>query len=218
MTVIKVAALCVLAAVMPISWATPAYGVDEAMHTEAGAEAHDSSGHDGSSSGKINPLKLDKDLAVWTFVVFVILLIVLRKFAWGPISAGLDKREQNIADHIAAAAQNHEEAKALLVQYDERLAKAAGEVREIIEEARRDAERTQKEILAKAADDALALQDRARREIETATAAALQELSQRSASLAVELAGKIVQAQLSRDDHARLIDDAVSQFTQPSTY
>ncbi len=209
MTVMKVAVLCVLVAVVPMSWATPAFGNDDAPHAESSAGTH--------AVESPNPLSFDEDLAVWSLVVFLILLVVLWKFAWGPISAGLDRREKNIADHIAAAEQKHDEAKALLVQYDERLAEAAGEVREIIEEARRDAEHTQKEILAKAAEDARALQDRARREIETATSAALQELSERSASLAVGLAGKIVKAQLSRDDHAVLIESAVSQFSQSST-
>jgi len=215
MMVMRVTVLCVLAAIVPMSWVTPTFGNEEAVHADD--SAHAESGADEHAAGGANPLRFDEDLAVWSFVVFIILLVVLWKFAWGPISAGLDLREQNIADHIAAAEEKHEEAKALLVQYDERLAEAAGEVREIMEEARRDAEHTQKEILAKASDDARALQDRARREIETATSAALQELSERSASLAVDLAGKIVQAQLSRDDHARLIEDAVNRFSQPST-
>lgn len=208
MTGIKVAMLCLLALVVPMSLAMPAHAFEDHGHGDS-AEDHE--------HASPSPLTVNIDLAVVSFVVFMILLVVLWKFAWGPISEGLEKREQNIAGHIAAAEAKHEEAKALLEQYDKRLAEAAGEVREIIEEARRDAEHTQKEILAKATEDAQAIQDRARREIETATSAALKELSEKSAAMAVELAGKIVQAQLNPDDHSRLIGDAVSQFSQPSS-
>jgi len=211
MTGIKVAALCLLALLVPLGLALPTPALAEDAHDAAHMTDAEIAHEAGAS-----PLSFDEDLAVWSLVVFLILLVVLWKFAWGPISEGLDKREQGIADNIAAAEQKHEEAKELLVQYDKRLAEAAGEVREIIEEARRDAEHTQKEILAKATEDAQAIQDRARREIETATSAALKELSERSASLAVELAGKIVQSHLSQEDHARLIDDAVNRFSQPS--
>lgn len=213
MTGIKVAALCLLALMVPLGLALPAPAYAQDAHDLHEEVAEGELPHEAGAS----PLSFDEDLAVWSLVVFLILLVVLWKFAWGPISEGLDKREQGIADNIAAAEQKHEEAKQLLVQYDKRLAEAAGEVREIIEEARRDAEHTQREILAKATEDAQAIQDRARREIETATSAALKELSERSASLAVELAGKIVQSHLSQEDHARLIDDAVNRFSQPST-
>lgn len=209
MTGIKVATLCLLALVVPMGLAMPAQAFQDHGHSET-ADGHE-------EHAAASPLTVNIDLAVVSFVVFMILLMVLWKFAWGPISEGLDKREQNIADHIAAAEAKHEEAKALLAQYDQRLAEAAGEVREIIEEARRDAEHTQKEILAKATEDALVIQERGRREIETATSAALKELSEKSAALAVDLAGKIVQAHLSPDDHSRLIGDAVNQFSQPSS-
>ena len=64
------------------------------------------------------PEEFQTDLAIWTFVVFVVLLAILWKFAWGPIVAGLEKREQGIAEHIAAAERAHEEAKLLLAEYD----------------------------------------------------------------------------------------------------
>jgi F-type H+-transporting ATPase subunit b len=144
--------------------------------------------------------------------VFVLLAAILWKFAWGPIMAGLDKREKRIADDIAAAHDANEEAKRLLAQYEQKLADAQVEVRGILDEARRDAQHTQQEILAKARDDARAERDRALREIETATQQALKELAEKSTDLAIELAGKIVRAELKPADHTRLIADAVSGF------
>ncbi len=160
------------------------------------------------------PLDFKTDLAIWTAVVFLVLFAVLFKFAWGPISEGLHKREQGIADNISAAQRQHDEAKALLAEYDQKMAKAAGEVRQIMEEARRDAEHTQQEMLAQARQEAEATKQRALLEIETATEQALQSLAERGADLAVELAGKIVRSQLNASDHAALIQDAVAHFAQ----
>jgi F-type H+-transporting ATPase subunit b len=164
------------------------------------------------ASASTDPLSFDPDLAIFTFGVFVILLVVLRKFAWGPIMGALERREHNIAEHISQAERNHEQARLLLADYEKRLAGAANEVRELLDEARRDAEHTKQSILAEARQGAEAEKARALRDIESATDAALETLATRSSQLAVDLAGKIVAAQLSKDDHARLIQEAVAKF------
>src|SRR5204863_9378621 len=111
---------------------------------------------------------VDVDLAVWTAVVFLVTLAVLWKFAWGPICAGLDRREKAIADNIAAAEEAAEEARRLTVQYEARLAAAAEEVRQLLDEGRRDAEQTKASILEEARAAAGKERDRTLREIETA--------------------------------------------------
>jgi F-type H+-transporting ATPase subunit b len=162
--------------------------------------------------GEPNPLAVKPDLMIWTWIVFVILLAVLWKFAWGPISQALDLREQKIADNIAAAEQCNVDAKKLLAEYEAKLAAAREEVRGILDEARRDAEHAGQEIVAKARADAQGEVQRGKHEIETATAQALNELAKSSANLAVELAGRIVSAKLNASDHARLIDEALANF------
>jgi F-type H+-transporting ATPase subunit b len=174
----------------------------------AGAEAE--AEHAAQEAG--SPLAFDPDLAWWTFVVFLVLLGVLWKFAWGPISEALDRRERYIADNIAAAEQAQEEARQLLADYERRLAGAAEQVRSMLEEARRDAEHTRQQIIAEARIAAQAEQERAMREIRTATDAALKELSERSADLAVELAGKIIRAKISKQEQDQLVDEALNKF------
>lgn len=169
-----------------------------------------------AEEGGKNPLQshFTADTAIWTAVVFLVLLGVLWKFAWGPITQGLDKRERGIADDIEQARRQNEEAKVLLGQYDEKLIQAQGEVREIIEEARRDAEYTQQEILARAREEAQRERDRAIRDIDLAAQQALDELARKSVDLAIDLAGKLVTAQLSPEDHARMVQEAVSRIVQ----
>lgn len=168
--------------------------------------------HFGQEDVDLDPSELKGDLAIFTFIVFVLLAGILYKFAWGPISHGLEKREHHIADQIAAAERANAEAKQLLAQYEQKLASAQDEVRAIIDEARRDATATQQEILAQARADAAAEMDRAKREVETAKDQALRELAETSANLAVELAGKVIRTQLDAQKHAQLVTEALSQF------
>lgn len=167
-----------------------------------------------SDAEALNPVTFRTDLALWTLVVFVVVLAILSKYAWRPIAEGLKKREDAIASHIAEAQRKNDEAKNLLAEYEKKLADAAAEVRGLIEQGRRDAEKAGKELIDKAREEAGIEHQRAVQRIESATSAALEELAQKSAALAVDLAGKIVGAQLKPGDHSRLIDQAVTAFTR----
>jgi F-type H+-transporting ATPase subunit b len=180
-------------------------------HGSGESGGHGAGGHGG---GGIDPLAFQGDLALWTGVVFVILFAILWKFAWGPIREGLDKREQGIADQIAQAEAANQQAKDLLAQYGQRLEGAKDEVREMMVRARQDAEQAGRDMLEKAQAQAEIEHQRALREIDTATASALKELAEQSASLAVDLAGRIVGAKLERADHARLIEQAMGDFAR----
>ena len=159
-----------------------------------------------------NPLGIDADLAVWTAVVFLVLFAVLAKFAWGPIAEALDKREKHIADNIEAARRRDEDSRQLLAEYERKLASAADQVRSMLDEARQDAERTKQEIVAEAKSAAQGEHQRAIRDIRTATDAAVEELSQRSADLAVELAGKMISTKLTPEERSKLVKDSLSKF------
>ena len=164
-----------------------------------------------------SPASFKSDLAIWSFVIFLGLLGLLTKFAWKPIMDGLDKREQGIADTIAATQAANEDAKRMLASYERRLAEATDEVRGMLEEARRDADATRQAIVAearKAADDEKA---RARHEIGLAKDDALAQIADRAGDLAVEVAGKFLREKLGREDQARLVRDSVASIgTKPS--
>ena len=153
------------------------------------------------------------DLTVWTLVVFLVVLAILWRFAWGPISQGLAKREQEITGQIAEAHRSNDQAKQLLAEYEKKLADSKDEVRGLLEEGRRRAEQLGREMLERAKQDAAGERQRALEQIESATAGALKELAERSAALAVELAGRIVRARLDPRDHVRLVEEAVAKFT-----
>jgi F-type H+-transporting ATPase subunit b len=183
----------------------------------AADQAHGGPSHaaaEAGEAGAVNPLEWKGDLALWTAVVFLLLLAVLGKFAWKPIAQGLEKRETTIVDHLAHAEQQNEEARQLLSSYQQKLAQAQDEVRALLERARRDAEQAGRETLEKTRAEVRQEHQKALREIDAASAQAVKELAELSAGLAVQLAGKIVRGSLQPADHSQLIQDAIRDFTQ----
>lgn len=182
-------------------------------HHAASAEGHGTEAHGG---GQPNPLSVDPDLAIWTVVVFASLMFVLGKFAWPAISAALEEREKRIDGNLAAAEAKHEEAKRLLAEHEAKLARAAEEVRQLMEKARRDAEHAKSQILAEAKQAADQERDRAVRHVERAADLALKSLAETSANLAVDLASKVVRQNITADQQAQLVRDALSKLTAGS--
>ncbi len=173
----------------------------------------------GAGADATNPVNADGynfrgDLTIWTAAVFLVTLAILYPLAWRRIADGLQKRENEIAAQIADAQRKNEEARQLLAEYEKKLAAAQDDVRSLIEQGRRDSEKVGQQLLDKAREEAAIERQRAVQQIESATLAALKELADRSATLAVDLAGKIVGARLNAADHSRLIEQAVSDFSR----
>lgn len=188
------------------------HAASDASH-DAHAGAHE---HIGEVGVNKKPEEFKTDLAVYSFVVFLLLLAILTKFAWKPINQALEEREHKIAEHIAAAERQNQEAKQLLAEYDRKLAAAQDQVRAILDDARKDAEHAQQELLAKARQDAQLEMDRAKREIDTAKGQALKELAERSTDLAIGLADQIVRKELQQVDHAKLVQEAIARLPSGS--
>ncbi len=178
------------------------------------ADGHsaDAGGDHGAHGAPPNPISVDPDLAIVTAIIFLCLLAVLWKFAWGPLVTAIDAREKSMADNLAEAARSNEEAKRLLEEHQTKLAAAAADVRQLLDDAKKDAESQKQKILDQAQEAAKSEKDRALREIESAKNAALEDLAQTSVDTAVDLAGKIVKRQLSSTDHSQLIGEALQKF------
>jgi F-type H+-transporting ATPase subunit b len=182
--------------------------------TAAAAEPADA--HHASSGGEAagpNPMAFDPDLAIFSGIVFLLLVVILGKYAWPAIVAALDEREQKIADNIAAAAAKHEDAKRMLAEYEAKLATAAGDVRERLAHPRRDAEVTKNRIAAEARQASEDEKARALREIERAKDGAIQELAHASANVAIELARKVVREDLTADRQSQIVREALSMMS-----
>ena len=193
-------------------------------HPPAAPEAHpegDHGAHDPTNLAEGNPspalpspADMRFDLAIYTFVVFLILLAILYKFAWGPIARGLDQREETIARQIEEARLASEKAAHQLQEYEARLAAATEEARQIVGQSRKDAEVAKDKIMAEARELAQKERERAVADITSAKNQALAEIAQKSVSTAVTLAGNIIRREVKPQDHEQLIGEALGQFTK----
>lgn len=179
-----------------------------------GGHGHDESNlvHANASPNLKNILGFEPDLAVFSFIVFALLVLTLWKFAFGPIIKGLNAREENIQKQIQTAQEAAGKAETMLAEYESKLANAANEANEIVAEGRRDAETTRDRIVAEAEDAAQREKERALNEIEIAKNAALQAVAEQATDMAVGLAGDIIGSELDRDDHEQLIQQALSNL------
>lgn len=166
------------------------------------------------AAGDGDLLGIRYDTALFSVIVFVGLLVILRAKAWGPILEGLQKREETIRTSLEEARKSREEMLKMKADFQKEMAQAQQEIPKLMEEARRDAEALSTEIRAKAAAEIQAERDRQRREIEVAKDQAIKELWEQAAQLATLISAKAIGRSLTEEDHRRLIDESLAEMTQ----
>ncbi len=188
-------------------------------HQDGGGEAADAHG-DGHGGEHVGHKGVTEDvssfspsLATYTVIVFLGLFGLLYKFAWGPISEGLDKRESGIRQSIADAESAREQAASMLSDHEAKLAGVQEEVKEILAEARRDAEHTKNEIMAAAQTEAEATRDRALGDIERARDQALKDLFDQVSTQVAAATEHVLGRSLDAADQQRLIAEALADVT-----
>jgi F-type H+-transporting ATPase subunit b len=160
-----------------------------------------------------NPLvQADPGLYIWTIVVFLVLLGLLAKFAWGPLLAALASREAAIRKSLDDAAQAKQELERLHGESQRIMADARKEAEAIISRTRDDANRFREEMKVKARDEAAAIVRNAEQQIGQETARALQQIRHEAVDLSLAIASKLLQRHVSRADNERLIEDTFRQL------
>jgi len=146
-------------------------------------------------------------LTAWTVVAFLALLLVLWKFAWGPILNAVEARETGIQDALDEAARRQEEAEKLAEEQREQLSEARRRAQEIISEGRQAGESLRREIEEKAREEGQRLLERARHEIEREKDAALETVRTEAVELALAAASRLLERELDSDRDRRLVAD-----------
>lgn len=175
-SVLAAATMVLVGAAMPV-----ALLAQEAEHAEGG----------GSALFDINV-----GLSLWTVVVFLALLWVLRRFAWGPILGAVEAREERIQGALDESARQREEAAALLEEHKQQLADARRQAQEIVAEGKAAGDKVRREIEARAREEGQALLERARRDIHREKEEALGEIRKASVDLALAAAGRLMEEKL----------------------
>jgi F-type H+-transporting ATPase subunit b len=148
---------------------------------------------------------------VVSLVSFLVLFVILAKFAFPPVTKMLDERADKIRESLEKAEETRIEAERLLEEYRVQMAEARAEAGKVIEQGRTVAENMKNEIVAKAREEAEAEKTKAIDAIKAEKLAAMAELQASVADLSVAVAGKIIGQKLSAADHAALIERSIAE-------
>lgn len=153
------------------------------------------------------PLSPEPGLMIWTVFIFVLLLLVLRRFAWPAILGAVEAREQLLEAQLAEAARDRAEAAALLAEHKKLVAEAKSQAHGIIVEARAAADRERALAVEKTRQEQDDLLARARREIADERDRAVQELRREAVDLSLAAASKLVGERLATDTDRKIVLD-----------
>ena len=164
-----------------------------------------------------NPLiEVNPGLMIWTIVCFLVVLFVLKKFAFGPVQQMIDTRRERIQNALDEADRAREEARNLLEEHRKLIGQAKSESEEILAEARRVGDAQRERVRAETEEDRQRRLEETRRQIEQATQQALAQIREEVGKLSLVAAEKITRKSLTGPDQQRLIDEALAEidFTQ----
>lgn len=147
-------------------------------------------------------------------IVFLILVTILYKKAWGPILKGLQDRENKIKGDLESAEKASTEAAQTLDAYRKQLAEAQTEAGRVIEQARRDAEQVAAKLKAETESEIRQIKDRAQRDIAAAKEQAVNEIYAQTARLSTAIAGRILQREINPADQEQLVQASLAELTK----
>ncbi|MGA1534822.1 MAG: F0F1 ATP synthase subunit B [Planctomycetota bacterium] len=148
----------------------------------------------------------------WTIGIFVVVMLLLRKLAWGPIVKALDEREEKIRASLEAADRMRAEQEQFQAEQEQILAAARKEANEIVAEGKRDAEAVKEKIVSDARKAAEETQRKAIAEIDRAKDNAVNEIHTRAVDLSVAIAEKLVGRAVSVEDQESLVQQTIEQY------
>lgn len=151
-------------------------------------------------------------LMFWTLVIFLVVLFVLTKYAFKPITAAVEKREKFLEDAIAAAKADREQAAKLLEEHRKLLEGGHAEAQRFIVEARAEAEKVRTSIVEQAHHEQQQILERARGEIQSERDRAVAELRREAVELAVRGASKVVERNLDDAANRRLVESYLASL------
>jgi F-type H+-transporting ATPase subunit b len=158
-------------------------------------------------------LEFKGDLAIYTFLVFIGLLLLLWRFAFGPIAKALHDREEGIGKMLADAKAEREKAEELRSSYEGMLEAAGDKVREIYAEANAKAEEMRAKRVSEADQEAQSRIQQAIQEIERAKDQAISELLEMENQRIVQATEHVLGRALTEDDQNRLVNEALAHFS-----
>lgn len=148
---------------------------------------------------------------LFQLAMFLILMALLKKYAWGPLMGIMKERENHIASEINAAEQSRTEANKSLEEQRQLLKEARLESQTMIENSKKHGEEERAQIIMSARAEADRMKETAKKEIEIEKEKAVAALREQVSSLSVLIAAKVIEKELSAEDQQKLINDYIQE-------
>jgi F-type H+-transporting ATPase subunit b len=163
-----------------------------------------------AAEGPNNPILPAANEIIWGTLAFLVLVVLMTKLAYPSVKSAMDARTEHIRTAIDEADRTRTEAQTVLVDYQRQVADAKGEAARIIEEARQTADNLKRDLTARAEAEAAELRQRNAEQIGAERQRVLAELQGQVATLAIELAEKVVGGSLDQQRSLQLIEDYIN--------
>ncbi len=157
-------------------------------------------------------IKVVPGLMIWTLIAFAITFFVLKRYAFGPIQKAIDDRRERIRQSIEEADRAREEARTLLEEHRKLVGKAKADAEGILAEARKSADAQRDRVREETEADRQRRLEETKRQIDAETQRALAQIRTEVAELTIVAASKVTGKLLDRDDHRKLIEDAIGDL------
>jgi F-type H+-transporting ATPase subunit b len=157
------------------------------------------------------------NLMLWTLVIFILLFIILKKWAFPPILGAVERREQALQAAIESAQRDREEAKRLLEEHARRIEAARGDAQRIIADGRAVAEKMRNDLIEQTHQEQQQMLERARREIETEKERAVAQLRRETVNLAIAGASKVIEHNLDNSANRQLVESFLGSLPHLTT-
>lgn len=159
-------------------------------------------------------------LVPWTFIAQIANLFIqvylIKRFLFKPINAMLEKRKAMADAQIQDAVKAKEEAEAMKAEYEQNMLEAKNKASEILTNAQKTAAIQSEEMLKEASAQAAAMKSKAESDIAQEKRKAVNEVKDEIGGLAMEIAGKVIEREISEEDHTKLIDEFIANVGEAS--
>lgn len=146
---------------------------------------------------------------IWYLVVFAILMLLVKHYAWGPVSDMMEKRRQKVIEDLDSAESNRKKAEILANEREAALKNSRQEATQILSDAKTNAQKIGSQIVADANNDAASIRKKAEADAKKAKADAINDARREVADISVAIAEKIIAKNLSAEDQKDLVDQFI---------
>lgn len=156
-------------------------------------------------------------LIIWTWITFIVVALILRKFAWGPLLSAVEGRERNITNAIESAKRERAEAEKLLSEQKSAVAAARQEAADAVRKTQAEMEKFREELMSKARKEADSMKADAQRAIADERAKAIADIKGEAVKLSIAIAEKLLSEKLDDAKHEALAQQFVTDLGKKQT-